>query len=280
MSDQRGERRRSARVGPIATIFRRSSAVALSVVLAMAVFGACGSSGSHGSSDRHQESGSSGSSRATSTASSKKQSGSRSSGSGTSATSPGSSANSGSVGAPVDGATPGRTSGAAGSSNDGGGGSAPSGGAALPSAQADASLIGVARASVEDVLLLHNLATGLGRDNGLPGDVTVSESDRITDRFRAGARAATARSSKDRWAAPLAGVLGDYATLAQKLHSAATSADKKLPATFSGDLAAIDTRWKATLGRIGQASGTDLLAKLPPLLMPQQSAQTVPPPPK
>ena len=141
-------------------------------------------------------------------------------------------------------------------------------------------MLGMARASVQKVVLLHNLAVGLSRSNGLPGNVTLTESAKIAEELQADQRAAQVLEGSNASAASLATVQGLYAALALEVHNSAGSTDKTLPAKFSEDLASADKQWRTLLIVIGRSAGVDLLKNVPPLLMPQHPTTTIPPPPK
>lgn len=161
----------------------------------------------------------------------------------------------------------------AGEAGSGSGGETPSN--PLPEGAALTELAAASEASVQDVPMLHNLAVGLGRTGGIPPSVTEQQAEVLQKRFTKSAKAARGAGG-----AALAVVFDSYAALAGQL-AAVTEADKALPDGFADDLRAADGAWKPAMQRLGDATGADLLANLPPLLLPGSSpSDTIPPPPK
>lgn len=164
--------------------------------------------------------------------------------------------------------------------------SPPAAGATVPQPAAGSGtsiLLDVARSSLQDVLLLHDVSVSLGRPNGLPAGATAEQATQIVNRFRTHHAQAVhlpdqshvARVDTDSFAAALA----SYTILATQLETAAKGNKSTLPAAFATQLASADTAWKSAMRAIGQANGINLFANFPALLMPADPTSTVPPPP-
>lgn len=147
----------------------------------------------------------------------------------------------------------------------------------------DAALIvGSARSSVQQVVLLHDVSVSIAHPNGLPGDTTAGQAARLVQFFTdqhtllvdltTRSAAPAARKLRD--------ALGDYATLAKIVKATATTSSTALPASFTPKIEAADRVWKSAVTQIGDAAHLDLLVNLPPLLVPDDPSSAVPPPPK
>ena len=104
-----------------------------------------------------------------------------------------------------------------------------------------------ARASVQEVVLLHDVAVGLAHPNGLPGNPAATQAARLVEQFTAqhATLVGLAEASPLTAAAyELTDASSAYSTLAESVHSAATANAKVLPSKFTAKLGAADTTWK------------------------------------
>jgi hypothetical protein len=118
------------------------------------------------------------------------------------------------------------------------------------------------------VVSLHDVVTGMSRPNGLPADTFPMEAARLRESLTSLARRVGHPS--DASATALRTALEAYAAVAGRL-----SAPDAKPWRLVPELRATDVSWRAALTALGTRSHVDLLAGLPPLLVPS----TAPAPP-
>jgi hypothetical protein len=128
---------------------------------------------------------------------------------------------------------------------------------------APGSLTALAASSVPLVAQLHNTAALMTRRTGLPAGTLTTQAVSLKGKLTGLAKRSSASSGSG---SQFHDVLLAYADLAGKLNEKSAPDARKL----SADLAALDKKWKTVLGAIGTKAHVNLLATLPPLLLPHQ----------
>lgn len=125
----------------------------------------------------------------------------------------------------------------------------------------------VAKRSRDQVLQVHAM-TVAAVSGGFPAQQIPGVARGIRSELASQIQAATmATPPKGSAAARLVAALRDYSRLAGTLVGWRRGED--LPASFLDDLKAADRSWRSALRELGELSGEDLLADLPPLAMPR-----------
>jgi len=149
----------------------------------------------------------------------------------------------------------------------------PTGGAEAPGGEHSPAVVtaeGVAPRSIPVVQVLHAMAVATTSDQ--PG-IPVAQVPRIAAQIQ---QQLHAQLDELKLASPPAGTpaaalqaaLLGYVPLADQ-EAAWNPKGSALPASFFTSLRAADAQWKAAMEQVGTLSGTDLLAKVPPLAMPK-----------
>jgi hypothetical protein len=136
-----------------------------------------------------------------------------------------------------------------------------------PSAQAVVvGALTVGRASVSQVVLLHDLAVGATHMKGAPPGVGAPQAAQLARTLNGEARRLADAQAAD--VATLASALSGYASLAKQLAARRATDSARLPTAFVATLRSLDTDWRPAMTAIGQADHTNLLAGMAPLLFP------------
>lgn len=133
---------------------------------------------------------------------------------------------------------------------------------ALTPPPAPGSPAAAAASSVTLVVALHDAATMLTRRSGLPPGTITTQAAHLQRKL--GALAHTLPNTPG-FGTQLHDVLTGYANAASRLKETPTPAAKLI----ADELVSLDARWKAILMALGKAQHVNLLAGLPPLLLPQ-----------
>lgn len=127
----------------------------------------------------------------------------------------------------------------------------------------------VATRSMDQVTQLHVMGVGTTGESELPVDQIPGLAKAIrTELGKQIADATMMTPPKDSAAARLVATLTTYRTLASELNAWNPSSGKPMPDAWFNRLQRTDKDWKAAIGELGELAGQDLLANLPPLMLP------------
>ena len=127
----------------------------------------------------------------------------------------------------------------------------------------------VATASRVAVVDLHDVATAMSRPSDLPAGTFPGQAAHL-QAVLAALAGRVPQNPTDATTNALRSTLHSYAALAGRLAAPGVNASG-----LTAELRATDLRWRAAVASLGARRHVDLLAGLPPLLLPR----TVPPPP-
>jgi hypothetical protein len=128
----------------------------------------------------------------------------------------------------------------------------------------------LARTSINQVVLLHDLAVGTTHLAGAPPGVGAPQAAQLATALAGEAEQLKVPegSAEPRGVALLTASLNGYAGLARQLAARPATDTSPLSAAFVASLRTLDGRWTAALVAIGSTNGVKLLAGMAPLLIP------------
>jgi hypothetical protein len=127
----------------------------------------------------------------------------------------------------------------------------------------------VAARSRDQVTQLHAMGLGTTNQSSLPQEQIPALAEAISVELGSQIQAATVMTPpKKSPAADLVAALDSYRALSKELAKWKPAAQKPLPDSWFESLEQTDDGWKESLGALSELSGEDLLADLPPLVMP------------
>lgn len=132
-------------------------------------------------------------------------------------------------------------------------------------------VLSMARLSVNQVVLLHDLAVGATHLAGAPPGIGAPQAAQLARTLKSEGRqlAAGTKNGNPRDVAALASALSGYAGLATQLGRRPASDTARLSKAFVKTLRGLDAKWRPAVVSIGRANHVNLLAKMPPLLIPK-----------
>jgi hypothetical protein len=134
-------------------------------------------------------------------------------------------------------------------------------------------VLSVARSSVNQVVLLHDLAVGATHLNNAPPGIGAPQAAQLGRTVSSEAKelAGAIKSGKPADVSALASALRGYTGLAKQLAKRPVSDTARLSKAFVATLRTLDGRWRPAVKAIGQANHVNLLAKIAPLLIPPRA---------
>lgn len=126
----------------------------------------------------------------------------------------------------------------------------------------------VAQRSVDQVIQLHIMGTGTVELNALRDQIPTLAEAIATELGKQIADATMMTPPKDSVAAELVDALTDYQELAGELSEWSVEDGQPMPDGWFDRLEKADRHWKGALRKLGDLSGTDLLANVPELILP------------
>jgi hypothetical protein len=126
----------------------------------------------------------------------------------------------------------------------------------------------VAQRSVDQVIQLHVMGTGTVDLNALRDQIPTLAEAIATELGNQIADATMMTPPKDSVAAELVDALTDYQELAGQLSEWNAEQGQPMPDGWFDRLEKADRHWKGALRKLGDLSGTDLLANVPELILP------------
>ena len=142
--------------------------------------------------------------------------------------------------------------------------------ATAPAPAQGGAVLSVARSSVNQVVLLHDLAVGATRVKNAPPGIGAPQAAQLARTLSSEAKqlAGAITRGKPVDVSALASALGGYTGLAKQLAKRPASDTGRLSKAFVATLRTLDRRWRPAVKAIGQANHVNLLAKIAPLLIP------------
>jgi len=134
--------------------------------------------------------------------------------------------------------------------------------------------VALGRASVNQVVLLHDLAVGVTRPAAAPPGLDASQAAGLASTLAAEARQLTSPGAAAHTAdiSTLGSALAGYASLATQLAARPAADAAPLPAAFVTRLRKLDAAWRPAVKAVGSVGHVDLLAGMAPLLIPRSGA--------